>query len=152
MSRVHILVDSSTKGSKNSKYGESTAFWAVFLGESSKMPSQVGMIYRNREGPNKMFYIGVIYALEDFIHAHFNKCDVEVRGDCLPVINQLCKKWSVNELKPFYDLVKNLEKQLVEEKQCKIKYGHISDDDSLYYKIDQCAKGIFELLKKNGLR
>ena len=38
MGSVFILVDSSTRGSRSSKYGESTACWGVFLDDIEGMP------------------------------------------------------------------------------------------------------------------
>ena len=85
MSNIYILVDSSTKGSRQSKYGESVACWGIFINELSGMPSRIGIIYSKHEGPNTIFYVGVIRALEDCFHLGHENCSIKVMGDCKSV-------------------------------------------------------------------
>jgi ribonuclease HI len=147
--RIYILIDSSTKGTQTSKYGPSSACWAVFRDRLEGMPLRVGIIYCNYdEGPNKMFYIGVARALEDCFLMGSTNCIFEVKGDCEPVIKQLTGQWSVNVLADFYNRVKNIEKQYKVDNRGQIRYEHISSDDGLYKKIDRCAKEVHNFIKQ----
>jgi ribonuclease HI len=146
---IHILIDSSTKpSSKTSKYGESAACWAIYPSEITSPPEYVGLIYRPKEGPNKIFYIGVIRALEELFESQYVKYSLKIRGDCQPVIDQLNGKWRAVGMKSLYDQVKSLEKKIMKEKGAQIEYEYLGEDDSVYKKIDQCAKLSREFIKR----
>ena len=146
---IHILVDSSTKpSSKTNKYGESTACWAIYTNGIGPTPTYVGLTYRPQEGPNRIFYIGVIRALEEVFESPYVKYSLKVCGDCQPVIDQLNGKWRVVELKPLYDQVKSLEEKIKKEKGAQIEYEFLGEDDSVYKKIDQCAKQSREFIRQ----
>jgi len=146
---IHILVDSSTKpSSKTSKYGESSACWAIYTNGKITTPEFVGLIYRPKEGPNKIFYIGVIRALEELLESQYVEYLLKIRGDCQPVIDQLNGKWRAVEMKPLYDQVKSLEKKIKKEKRAQIEYEYWGEDDSVYKKIDQCAKQSREFIRQ----
>jgi ribonuclease HI len=141
--RIYILIDSSTKGTSESQYGPSTACWAVFPDRMQGKPLRVGLICCNyNEGPNKMFYIGIIRALEDCLFMGDENCIFELRGDCKPVINQLTGKWNVCALTVFYSQVKGIEKKFRDEHRGQIQYAYISGDNMLYKKVDRCAKEV----------
>jgi ribonuclease HI len=146
---IQILVDSSTKpSSKTSKYGESAAFWAIYMSEIASLPEYVGLVYRQKEGPNTIFYIGIIRALEELVESQYVEFLLKIRGDCQPVIDQLNGKWRAVEMKPFYDQFKSLEEKIRKYKRATIEYDYLGEDDGVYKKIDQCAKQFRELIKK----
>jgi len=146
---IQILVDSSTKPfSKTSKYGESAACWAIYTSEIASLPEYVGLVYRPKEGPNKIFYIGIIRALEELAESQYVEYLLKIRGDCQPVIDQLNGKWRAVEMKPLYDQVKSLEEKIKKNKRAQIEYDYLGEDDNVYKKIDQCAKQFRELIKK----
>lgn len=68
MSILKIYVDSSTKGSSGTKYGESIAAWMLQYSRSAIM-ARCGVAYFHRSGPNKTFYEGIIGALESALLA-----------------------------------------------------------------------------------
>lgn len=146
---IQVLVDSSTTpSSKTSKYGESAACWAIYTGATTSTPEFVGLIYRPKEGPNKIFYIGVIRALEEMLESQYVQYLLKVRGDCQPVIDQLNGKWGAVEMKPFYDRVKALEKKIKREKRAEIEYEYLNEKDRVYSKVDRCAKQFKEFVKQ----
>jgi ribonuclease HI len=106
------------------------------------------LVYRPKEGPNKIFYIGVIRALEEILETQYVKYLLKVRGDCQPVIDQLNGKWRAVEMKTLYDQVKSLEKKIMKEKRAQIEYEYLAEDDHLYNKIDQCVKQFREFIKQ----
>jgi hypothetical protein len=63
MSTLHIYVDSSTKSSGGTKYGESVAA-SMLRYEGASRFFQCGTVYLHKSGPNKTFYEGVIRGLE----------------------------------------------------------------------------------------
>jgi ribonuclease HI len=116
--------------------------------EITRTPEYVGLVYRPKEGPNKIFYIGVIRALEEILETQYVKYLLKVRGDCQPVIDQLNGKWRAVEMKTLYDQVKSLEKKIMKEKRAQIEYEYLAEDDHLYNKIDQCVKQFREFIKQ----
>lgn len=146
---IQILIDSSTKpSSKTNKYGESSACWVIYTSEITPTPTYVGLTYRPQEGPNRIFYIGVIRALEELFGSPYVKYSLKISGDCQPVIDQLNGKWRVVELKPLYDQVKTLEEKYKREKGVPIQYEYISEDNDVYKKVDQCVKQFGEFIKQ----
>ena len=145
---VFILVDSSTKGAKGTHYGKSAACWAIFMGKLEGAPSHVGLIYRKLEGPNRTFYLGVIRGLIDFFELGYHRCNVEVKGDCQLVINQLTGKWLAIDLEPFYSRVKELEHWYRECRGGTIEYSYLSRNDGLYRKIDRCAQEVINFIEQ----
>ncbi len=146
---IQILVDSSTiASSKTSKYGESAACWAIYTSENILTPEYVGLAYRPKEGPNKIFYVGIIRALEELLASPYIEYSLKIKGDCQPVIDQLNGKRGIAEMKPLYDQVKSLEKKIKKEKRAQIEYEYLGEDDSVYKKIDQCAKEFRTFIKR----
>jgi ribonuclease HI len=110
MSTLHIYVDSSTKGSGGTKYGESVAAWMIRY-EGATLFWRCGTAYLHKSGPNKTFYEGVIRGLESALPDANNGYGdrIEVYGDCQTVINQLQGTWNVGRLEPYYKRVRALE-------------------------------------------
>jgi ribonuclease HI len=106
------------------------------------------LIYRPKEGPNRIFYIGVICALEELFKSTYVNYLLKIRGDCQPVIDQMNGKWRAVEMKPLYDQVKSLEEKYKREKGVQIEYEYLGEGDSVYKKIDQCAKQFREFIKQ----
>jgi ribonuclease HI len=141
--RILILIDSSTKATKESKRGPSTVCWAAYLGRLEGAPLRVGLLCLNYdEGPNRAFYIGVIRALEDCFIIGDKDCVFEIKGDCKCVIDQLTASMNVDKLDVFYRQVKKLEGKYKESNRGQIQYKYISEKNDLYKKIDRCAKEV----------
>jgi ribonuclease HI len=99
------------------------------------------LIYRQRAGPNRIFYIGIIRALEELFEAGWLNYSLKVQGDCKAVINQLNEiKWHPVDMKDLYDQVRSLEDKLKSVRRAQIEYEYLDESDSVYQKIDQCAK------------
>ncbi len=146
---IQILVDSSTKpSSKTSKYGESAACWAIYTSETGPTPEYVGLVYRPKEGPNRIFYIGIIRALEEMLGLPYVDYLLKVKGDCQPVIYQLNDKWGAVEMKALYDRVKTLEQKIRHEKRAQIEYEYLCEEHRVYSRVDQCAKQSREFIKQ----
>jgi len=148
MAELNILIDTSTRPVKRegsaSKYGKSTACWVAYWESSVDYPFRIGVIYRDREGPNKMFYIGIVEALYDCLELiRERSADVIIKGDNQLVIKQLKEEWSVNELEPYYEDVKSLEYYY----DLSVDYVYVNDQDSNYKKVDECAKQFINIVK-----
>jgi hypothetical protein len=147
--QVFVLIDSSTKGSKESKCGKSTLCWAVFANSLEGVPLRVGLLCLNYdEGPNKAFYIGVIRALEDCLFMGDADCIFEIRGDCKCVIDQLAGSMEVDKLKVFHKQVKKLEDKYSELGRGQIRYQYINEDSKVYKRVDRCAKEVRNFMEQ----
>lgn len=106
-------VDSSTKPSNGTKYGESSEAWG-FQWDNSTVSWSGGVVYLRHAGPNKTFYEGVIRALESALPDVNNGSGdrVEVYGDCQTVINQLNGVWQVGQLRKHYERVRVVERKI----------------------------------------
>ena len=62
------------------------------------------------------------------------------QGDCQPVIEQLKGNWRSIGMKDLYDQVRSLEDKLKSVRRAQIEYEYLDESDSVYKKIDQCAK------------
>lgn len=173
MKQIIIILDSAG-GGRRTKYGPCICFWAAFEYDPNKdftetsqklnqkdryevdilhkgikpRPKRSGAIYSSYEGPNKIFYDGVIRALESCFYLARDSDEVYVIGDCKPVIQQLKGERKVEELKSLYNQVKyHLEKSKYQNKKnAEIHYKHVGRQQfPLYEDIDRLAK---ETLKK----
>ena len=136
MSSLHIFIDSSTKGTRTSKYGKSAASWFAIWDEFNGLPCRAGIIYKDRQGPNKIFYEGIIQALNTCYDVVRENCEVTIFGDCDPVIKQLNDEWNVNKMKELYDQVQEIE----ENYRGTINYIYMNEDNPLYKVVDECSK------------
>ncbi len=149
MYSLHILVDSTTRrSSENNKYGESTACWFAFKNKIAGKPFRVGFVYNEYDGPNKIFYEGIIQALEFCFSVFMEKGTVWVRGDDQLVINQLKGERGVYELIDYHIRVKKLEVKYEERKKGIIRYKYINEENEIYKKVDRCAKQFDNFLKQ----
>jgi ribonuclease HI len=146
MSCLYILIDSSTKGSKRNKYGKSTAFWCAFWNEVKDIPCRAGVVYSLKEGPNKIFYDGIIRALEACFYMVYDNCPVKVMGDNELVIKQLKGERNVDKMKKLHSQVKGLEFKYKEHEKGVIEYDYMNEDDEMYRKVDRCAKEFLNFL------
>lgn len=107
MGTLLILVDSSTKKSGGTRYGESVAAWAAWWdGSTNQEPVRAGVHYFRHNGPNVTFYEGVIRALESCLGAVYNgpngPDDIILFGDCVPVMGQLRGERAVGQMDKYY--------------------------------------------------
>jgi len=138
---LHILIDSSTKRtSKTDKYGESTAAWAAWWRDELKKekPIRCGIHYLRREGPNKIFYEGIIRALEQCLDLCWDD-NIFIWGDCMAVIDQLNGKRNIDWMRSKNNQVKALIKKY-EQKNNTVSFEYLNEEKILYKKIDQLAK------------
>ncbi|MEA2006255.1 MAG: hypothetical protein U9O50_08390 [Acidobacteriota bacterium] len=146
---LYILIDSSTKGvkkdTKKTKYGESSAFWCAFRNKLEGMPCRAGFIYSNYEGTNKIFFDGVIRALESCYYLVRQGWIVKVMGDNKPVIKILRGEWQAIELKPFYNQVKEIERKY---RGKEISYDYMGEETEIYKKVDEGAKHYRNFIKQ----
>lgn len=137
MGTIQIYVDSSTKPSNGTQYGESIAAWLIKWDRAAIFWNG-GVHYIHRSGPKKTFYEGVIRALEcalpDANNGYGDR--VELYGDCQTVINQLQGVWGVGQLQSFYKRVKALEAMFKE----KVTYHYLNETDATYKKVDRLSK------------
>lgn len=132
-----ILIDSSTRRtSSTNKYGPSTACWCAFWDDINSPPCRVGIEFRKREAPNRIFYIGIIRALEGCLDVRDPQGKVKIMGDNDFVIKQLNKQARVDKLRPFYDEV--IKK--ITESKLKVDFEYLSEADPIYKKVDEMAK------------
>lgn len=148
MKHLYILIDTTTRGTKKSRYGESTACWCAFKDKITGRPFRAGFIYNEYDGPNKIFYEGIIRALEICLSIYLRDCTVIVKGDNLFVINQLKQKIGHRELERYYNQVKALEFKYVDSRKGKIQYGYINEQNEVYKKVDRCSKEFDNFLKQ----
>lgn len=137
---LHILIDSSTKGTKVDKYGESVAAWAAWWQDELKKdkPVRCGIHYLRREGPNKIFYEGIIRALEQCLELCWDD-EIYIWGDCVAVIDQLNGKRNIDWMHSKNKQVKALIKKY-KEKNNTIFFKYLNEEKVVYKKIDQLAK------------
>ena len=166
MNQLIIVLDTAGKGGKT-KYRPYICFWAAFwycpeiqkTETSEKInindryevdilhkgikpaPVRSGASYSSYIGPNKIFYDGIIRALETcyyLIHEDEN-VQVIVIGDCEPVLKQLNGKMCIKEMKSFYNQVRHYI-ELYKQKNSDIKFKYIKRDQySLYEDINRIA-------------
>ena len=145
---LYILVDSSTRPtSKKNRYGKSTAFWCAFWNEIKGMPYRAGVVYNAKDGPMKIFYDGIIRALEACFPIVGGNCTVKVMGDCQHVIKQLREEKGRDELENYFNRVRIFEFKYRKYKKGTISFEYIPRDDDFYKKVHRCAKDFLEFLK-----
>ena len=137
MGTLHIYVDSSTKPSKDTKYGESIAAWFLRDAKANTF-YRGGVHYFHHFGPNKTFYEGIIHALESALTDVNNGSGdpIKVHGDCELVIEQLRGTRGVDKLRNWYTRVKALEGQVKKS----VTYHYLNETDATYRKVDQLSK------------
>lgn len=138
MSKLNVLIDSATKrSSSDNKYGESVVAWAAWWGNSfDKKPIKCGIHYFRYEGPNKVFYEGIISILEQCTSLIKKDDELIILGDCNPVVDQLNGKRRVEQMEKYFRKVKLLKLRFSNG----VTFRHIDRNNSLYKKIDQLAK------------
>ena len=136
MSSLHIFIDSSVRGTRTSKYGKAAASWFAVWDESGGRPCRAGLVYSNHQGPNKIFYEGIIQALNTCYDLVSKHVEVKVFGDCDPVLKQLNKERNVNEMQKLYDRVREIESSY----QGPISYKYMNEENSVYKVVDECSK------------
>ena len=149
MSCLYILIDSSTKGTKidnkRTKYGESCAFWCAFWNKPEGMPFRAGFVYSDYEGTNKIFFDGIIRALEGCYSRVREDCTVKLMGDNNIIMKILRGNWQAYELKPFYNQVKKMEEKY---RAKEIIYEYMGEKTEIYKKVDECSKYFRNFVKQ----
>ena len=145
---LYILLDSATKKLiKNWKYGESITAWVAWWSSDERdKPIRCGINYYRIEGPNKVFYRGIISALENCYGMCTND-KIIICGDCEPVIKQLNGEWAVKQMRVFYQRVKELRMSYA-KRGCEIEFRYMGEKTPIYKNIDQLAKRSREHIKK----
>lgn len=141
MATLLIYVDSSTKGTGGTRWGESVAAWAAWWkGTTSQKPARGGVHYFRHSGPNVTFYEGIIRALESCLGFIYNgpddPDDVAVFGDCSPVIAQLRGERQVGQMAKYHRQVMALARKY----RGSLSFGHMNEKDPDYKKVDQASK------------
>lgn len=146
MSTLYILIDSSTDKTKEnnrivSNCGKASAFWCAYRDEIEGIPCRAGFTYNDYLGPNKIFFDGVIRALEACYYMVQGDCELKVLGDCVPVLKILKRENQARKLKPFFNQTKELERRYKEERgyNIDINYEYINEENRIYKKVDECA-------------
>jgi ribonuclease HI len=133
---LKLFVDSSTKGDKGTRWGESIAAWMAVWG-SSTVPVRAGVQYVRKYGPNVTFYEGVIRALESALTLVDGGDDVVVYGDCLLVLNHIkCSKPSNGTMLKYHHEVRSLVKKFGGT----VRFEYLNEKDPTYKKADQLSK------------
>jgi ribonuclease HI len=142
MSKLNVYIDSSTRGQGGIKYGRSTAFWLAKWEEEFREnePCRIGVYYNCRQGPNKIFFEGVIRALESCYSIGHRNCIIKIIGDCDTVIKILQREWTARDLAPFFSEVEKWEEMFRRNGKGTITYDYIDRDDEFYKKVHRCAK------------
>jgi len=138
MSKLNIFIDSSTKRTRRgNRYGESVVAWGAWWnGTLNEKPIRCGIHYFRYEGPNKVFYEGIIRALEQCMPLIWEEDELIIRGDCEPVLKQLRGEWNVGQMKKYFRQVQALKRKY----RGAIKFEYINRNHPIYKKIDQLAK------------
>lgn len=138
MAIFHVYIDSSTKRTnKNNKYGESAVAWAVWNKDGlNEKPIKASIHYFRNNGPNVVFYEGIIRALEQCMSLVWSDDKLIIYGDCNPVIEQLNNKRRVEKMEKYYKQVRALEGKY----RGKVEFQYIDRETSFYKKIDRLAK------------
>lgn len=136
MSSLHIMIDSSIDG--NPDCGKAIAFWLAYWNDYKIEPYRSGFVYSNYQCPQRIFYEGIIQALNTCCCIMNGRNDeIIVFGDNQPVIHQLQGTRGVDELVDYYKQVKRIEK---EYSYFSIKYEYLNDNDPMYKIVDICSK------------
>ncbi len=172
-----IILDSSVSQKNNKGIGNALCLWVAYpynpiqdnhplskkLPESERYQSGVlmeaspvrslrcGSIYNSTDGPTKIFYDGIIRALQSCFYLLKKEKinEVLILGDCEHAIKQLNGRVGVRQMQPLYNQVKKLEKDFKKDGVDKIIYLYIKEQDySLYKKIDGMAKEMREKISK----
>jgi hypothetical protein len=172
-----IILDSSVSQKNNEGVGAALCLWTAYpynpsednhplskkLSESDRYQSGVlmeaapvkslrcGSIYNSTDGPTKIFYDGIIRALQSCFYLLKKEGinEVLVLGDCEHAIKQLNGQVGVKQMQPLYKQVKKLEGDFKQNGVKEIKYIYIKEQDySLYKKIDGMAKEMRERITK----
>jgi hypothetical protein len=139
-----ILLDTSTKHeSATSQYGHSIVCWAGWWNTIAGTPARVEVYSINREGPNKTFFDGIIRALHSCFYMCSTSDHIVIYGD---LQNHLLRLQSnqpyaaESPLRPFYNSIKKLERDLRTKKNCTVSYRYLNEKYETYKVIDQISK------------
>ncbi len=164
-----IILDSSVSQKSNEGIGNALCLWTAYpynptednhpiskqlleseryqngvLMEASPVKSlRCGSIYNSTDGPTRIFYDGIIRALQSCFYLLKKEkiSEVLVLGDCEHAIKQLNGQVGIRQMQPLYNQVKKLEKDFRENGVTEIKYIYIKEQHYLLYKkIDSMAK------------
>lgn len=170
MSQLIIVLDSSVSLDKGADVGPAACFWLAYIYDPKKDQHPVsvqlpeegryksailmegikskavrsGAIYNSVDGPTKIFYDGIIRALEAcfYLLSKEKVMEVHILGDCEHAIRQLNNEVRVDKMKPMYNQVRKWQKEYLKQK-VKISYQYVREEDfSLYKKLDGICKEI----------
>ena len=177
LKQLIIILDSSTGKKNGETLGPSSCYWEVYVYIPSKdrhptssqltenlryqsailmeatgdQPIRSGFIYNNYDTPTKMFYDGIVRALEACFYL-LKKYDIKqtvVLGDCKVVIDQINGVGYKPKSKSIVALYNQVHHQVSDYKN--ISFKHINKSDyPLYKKIDSFAKearGLMQMLE-----
>lgn len=177
MKQLIIILDSSVSKKESKSIGPALCLWIAYPYNplednhpiSKKLPEaeryqngvlmeaalvkslRCGTIYNSIDGPTRIFYDGIIRALESCFYLLKKEkiSQVLILGDCEHVIKQLNGQVKVKQMQPLYNQVKKLEADFKQKGVKEIKYIYIKEQDySLYKKIDGMAKEMREKITK----
>lgn len=146
MSKLVVLLDSSTKPSApSSKYGESCYAWLA-IWSKSRIVAKASLTYLNNEGPNKTFYGGILDILRSCWYLCHPGDELKIWGDCELVVNHVnSNKPKIDgELMPFYKQAK----KLILGYRCPVLIRYVSRNNIYYKTIDNISKTGKDWLKE----
>jgi len=171
-----ILLDSSTSYEPGMQTGPSVCFWsayiyrphsdehpisrnlpedlrfenAILMEALRKKPIRSGAIYNNVDGPVRMFYDGIIRALDAcyYLIKREEVTETIVLGGDQYVFHQINGESAIDELEPVYNQVQKL-RERYEKQRVHIMFQYIREDDySLYGKLHTLTQGLQTLIKE----
>jgi len=131
MGNYLIIIDTATQPNENTKYGESSAAWIIYIGNTV---INAGIQYFIHHGPNKVVYEGILGALNQLEHEHFHSSgtdNVKIVCDCKVVIDQINHKCVSEKMKSYQ---RSIESFCLRHKNVKFSFCYESDREQ-YYKI-----------------
>jgi len=172
-----IVLDSSVSQKNNTNIGHALCLWLAYpydphedkhpisqkleinerykngiLMEAGNIVSiRCGSIYNSTDSPTKIFYDGIIRAMDAcyYLIKKERINEIIILGDCEHAINQLNRKVKVIKMAPLYNQVRKWEEEYKNAGISSIKYEFIREKDfSLYKKIDGMAKEMREKISK----
>lgn len=151
MNTLFVLLDTSTKrSSRTSKYGESTIAWVARWNKPTSVVVRSGIEYVYFEGPNKVFYDGIIRVLQSCFYLCHPEDKLVIFGDCKLVIDQINSvPWTNSQMLPFWKQVQ----KLAAAYRCPVEFIYMPRANPLYDEVDQMAKrsrGFFKNHIKNN--
>lgn len=171
MKQLIVVLDSSVSLTSGQKVGPAVCFWvayvydpssdathpvskqlpeeqryksAILMEASKSKPLRSGAIFNSVDGPTKIFYDGIIRALESCFYLVKKEgfSEAYVVGDCDHAIKQLNGKINVNTMAPMYNQVKKWESGY-SKVGVKLFYEYVNEKQfPLYQKLDGVGKEI----------